>query len=173
MILPHLFRIEVDELVATLPDKDPRGFLADEAKKIQKQRQEQKIISKPAPPPNWKCYPMVFKVGVNIDANGNWLGRSRLPRCRRCDGVLSPRENHVCPGYIPKYKELTQEDRENWEAKREERRQERWEARCEREQEEFDQEAWESRTVECSRCGGEIHGIDDDHECPDQDFDGE
>ena len=156
-------------VVVSLPDKEPKGFLADEAKKIQKQRQERKIISKPSPPPNWKCYTMLFKVGVNIDANGNWLGRSRLPRCNRCDGVLSPREHHVCPGYIPKFKELTQEDRENWESQREDRwqemRQARWEREQKREHEEFDEAAWEQRTVECRRCGGEIHGIDDSHEC--------
>jgi hypothetical protein len=153
-------------VVVTLPDKEPRGVLANEAKKIQHQRQERKIISKPSPPPNWKCYTMLFKVGVNIDANGNWLGRSRLPRCNRCHGVLSPREHHVCPGYAHKYKERTQEDWENIESKRRERRQERSEARWEREHEEFDEAAWEQRTVECRRCSGEIHGIDDPHECP-------
>ena len=51
-------------------------------------------------PPNWKCYPGVFVVGRNIDEHGNWLG-GRLPRCNRCDGLLPPRENHVCPGYTP------------------------------------------------------------------------
>jgi hypothetical protein len=152
-------------VVGTRPDKEPKGLLAEEAKRLLKEKRDRKIISKPSPPPNWKCYTMLFKVGVNIDANGNWLGRSRLPRCNRCDGVLSPREHHVCPGYAPKYKELTQEDRENWESKREERWQEERQSRWEREHEEFDEAAWEQRTVECRRCGGEIHGIDDPHEC--------
>jgi hypothetical protein len=43
----------------------------------------------------------VFVVGRNIDEHGNWLG-GRLPRCHRCDGLLPPKENHVCPGYMPR-----------------------------------------------------------------------
>lgn len=123
--------------------------------------QTQRAERRERPVPNWKCYTMLFVVGKNIDANGNWLG-GKLPRCKRCDGRLDPKENHVCEGFVPKYKELTQQDHENWETKREERRQARWE----REDEEFDEAAWEQRTVECRRCGGEIYGIDDPHECP-------
>jgi hypothetical protein len=50
-------------LVVTLPDKEPKGLLADEAKKIQKQRQERRIITAayPRPPvPNYKCHPFLF-----------------------------------------------------------------------------------------------------------------
>jgi hypothetical protein len=159
-------------VVGVRPDKDPKGFLAEEAKRLHKEKQARKIISKPAPPPNWKCYTGVFKVGVNIDKNGNWLGRSPLPRCKRCDGVISPKEHHLCPGFIPKYRERTDEDWENIESKREERRQERMEAYWDRrrEQEEFDEQEWEQRTIECKRCGEEIHGIDDPHDC--RDFEG-
>jgi hypothetical protein len=63
------------------------------------QRQRGKIISGDRPlPPNYKCYPDAFK-GL-VDEHGNWLG-GKLPACRVCQGLLPPRENHVCPGYYP------------------------------------------------------------------------
>lgn len=45
---------------------------------------------------------MIFVVGENIDEHGNWLG-GQLPKCRVCQGLLPPREHHVCDGYHPKY----------------------------------------------------------------------
>lgn len=117
---------------------------------------------------------VVFFVGKNIDENGRWLG-GKLPPCNVCGGTIHPQEHHKCEGFVPKFRERTQEDWENIESKREERRQERRQARWEREeeQEEFDEAAWEARTVECRRCGAEVYGINDEHECEDQDFDGE
>jgi hypothetical protein len=51
-------------------------------------------------PPNWKCYPELFK--GRVDEHGNWLG-GRVPKCKVCQGLLQPQENHVCEGYYPKY----------------------------------------------------------------------
>ena len=108
--------------IVTLPDKEPSGFLVDEAKRLQQQRQERKIVSgakPPSPPPNWKCYPMIFVVGKNIDEHGNWKG-GRLPRCRKCQGNLPPREHHVCPGFQPMFPTTDPEEcSANWEARRE------------------------------------------------------
>ena len=108
--------------IVTLPDKEPFGFLVDEAKRLQQQRQERKIVSgakPPSPPPNWKCYPMIFVVGKNIDEHGNWKG-GRLPRCRKCQGNLPPREHHVCPGFQPMFPTADPEERRaKWEARRE------------------------------------------------------
>jgi len=108
--------------IVTLPDKEPFGFLVDEAKRLQQQRQERKIVSgakPPSPPPNWKCYPMIFVVGKNIDEHGNWKG-GRLPRCRKCRGNLPPREHHVCPGFQPMFPTADPEERRaKWEARRE------------------------------------------------------
>ena len=108
--------------IVTLPDKEPSGFLVDEAKRLQQQRQERKIVSgakPPSPPPNWKCYPMIFVVGKNIDEHGSWKG-GRLPRCRKCQGNLPPREHHVCPGFQPMFPTTDPEERSaKWEARRE------------------------------------------------------
>jgi hypothetical protein len=67
-------------------------------------------------PPNWICYPMVFVVGKNIDSHGHWLG-GRLPRCKRCHGILPPQENHDCPGYIERLgglQPMGREERSAW-----------------------------------------------------------
>jgi hypothetical protein len=45
-------------------------------------------------PPNRICYAEAFK---------DWRPGKAVPRCRRCDYLLHPNENHVCPGYTPKY----------------------------------------------------------------------
>jgi hypothetical protein len=108
--------------IVTLPDKEPSGFLVDEAKRLQQQRRERKIVSgakPPSPPPNWKCYPMIFVVGKNIDEHGSCKG-GRLPRCRKCQGNLPPREHHVCPGFQPMFPTTDPEERRaQWEARRE------------------------------------------------------
>lgn len=107
----------------------PKGKLVYETKVVAtkpepKQQQSQK--QKPRPPaPNWKCYPMIFKIGVNIDHNGNWLG-GKLPTCRVCEGLLPPKDNHVCSGFKPKYVENTPEREERWEEKRKLIRESNW-----------------------------------------------
>jgi hypothetical protein len=62
---------------------------------------------------------MIFVVGKNIDEHGNWKG-GRLPRCRKCQGNLPPREHHVCPGFQPMFPTADPEERRaKWEARRE------------------------------------------------------
>src|ERR1039458_1830682 len=48
-------------------------------------------------PPNWKCYPELFK--GRVSSTGEWLG-GKIPKCKRCAGLLHPDENHECPGYL-------------------------------------------------------------------------
>lgn len=101
---------------------EPTWGLAEEAKKIQRQKQEERAARAErranTAPPNWRCYPMLFKVGVNIDANGNWLG-GKLPPCKVCEGIIHPQENHVCDGFRAKYVEHDDEWHERQEYKRE------------------------------------------------------
>ena len=105
--------------IVTLPDKEPSGFLVDEAKRLQRQRQERKIVSgtkPPSPPPNWKCYPMIFVVGRNIDEHGNWKGVG----CRAAGSAkgIYRREHHVCPGFQPMFPSTDPEERRaKWEAR--------------------------------------------------------
>jgi hypothetical protein len=119
-------------------------------------RRERAATRKKEGVPNWKCYlGVVFFIDVNIDENGNWLG-GRLPRCRRCDENLQPKEHHTCEGFVPKYMEWTEERVERAEARREAIRDDRWE----------NSEApapWEDpddRVMECA-CGELIHGIEE------------
>jgi hypothetical protein len=81
--------------------------------------QTQRAERRERPVPNWKCYPMVFIVGKNIDEYGNWLG-GKLPKCRVCEGILRPKDNHQCEGYQPKFAEHDQEWHERQDARREE-----------------------------------------------------
>jgi|ERR1035437_460871 hypothetical protein len=61
------------------------------------------------PLPNRLCYPDAFK---------DWKPGMRVPKCRVCEGVLYPEENHVCDGFKPKYEEWTEERSERWEERR-------------------------------------------------------
>jgi len=64
------------------------------------------------PVPNRICYAdTAFK---------NWKPGMRLPKCRRCDAILHPEENHKCEGFKPKYVEHDQEWHERQDARREE-----------------------------------------------------
>lgn len=109
-------------------DTKPSGSLYEQAKAIlaekAKAKAERQAKRDAEPVPNWRCYPTVFKVGVNIDETGRWLG-GRLPRCKVCEANLHPGENHKCDGFKPKFKEHTKEAHERWEAKREEIRESR------------------------------------------------
>jgi hypothetical protein len=71
-------------------------------------RQERAAARAERPVPNYLCYPEAFK--GRVDEHGNWLG-GKVPKCRKCGGNLQPKENHVCPGFIPKYSELPLEER--------------------------------------------------------------
>jgi hypothetical protein len=109
-------------VIVTLPDKEPKGVLADEAKQLQKQKQERRIVAgarSPRPVPNYLCYPEAFK---DYDPKtGGWKdGKSRrVPKCRVCGDNLQPMENHKCEGFKPKYPEYTEERHRRWEEQRE------------------------------------------------------
>jgi hypothetical protein len=106
--------------IVTLPDKEPTGFYADEAKKIQKQRQERKIIADAKPPrpvPNYICYSFVFP---NYDPKTGKGAPRPLPKCKPCGGVIHPQEHHVCPGFQPMFPTTDPEERRaKWEEQRE------------------------------------------------------
>jgi hypothetical protein len=118
------------------------------AKQLQKQKQEERQARAErranTPVPNWIAYKdIVFKVGVNVDETGRWLG-GKLPPCKVCGGILPPREHHICSGFEPKFVEHTPERKERWEAKREEIRESRL-----------------KRPPTCSVCGEEMEDIED------------
>jgi hypothetical protein len=158
-------------------DTKPSGALWEQAKAIlaaKAQAKAERQAKRDAEPvPNWRCYPMVFIVGKNIDHNGNWLG-GMLPKCRVCEDRLPPREHHVCSGFTPKYVERTEETKQRWEAKREEIRESRQRQRyatcsvCGEEIEDFEmgQWHWDSHEGLPERVG---QGVDGEH---DGDLDG-
>jgi hypothetical protein len=85
--------------------RSPVNPIAEEAKKhqrqLQRQRQEARAARADRPVPNRIAYAdTAFK--DRYDANGKWLG-GKVPRCRKCDGLLHPEENHRCPGFIARY----------------------------------------------------------------------
>ena len=128
-------------------DTKPSGALWEQAKAIlaaKAQAKAERQAKRDAEPvPNWRCYPMVFIVGKNIDHNGNWLG-GILPKCRVCEDILPPREHHVCSGFKPKYVEHDEAWKEKQEAKREEIRESR-----------------PKRRIVCSVCGEEMPEMED------------
>jgi len=89
-------------VVVTMPAKEPTGHLADEAKTIQKQKQERKIIAAEKRQerydnaPNRICYAELYE---HWKASGG-----KLPKCNRCRAILHWEEHHDCPGFIPKYR---------------------------------------------------------------------
>lgn len=99
--------------------RSPKNPLAEEAKRNQKQkelqRQERAAARAARPVPNRICYAdTAFK---------GWKPGTRLPKCRRCDAILHPEENHACPGFQPKYAEHDQGWHERQDARREQIRQ--------------------------------------------------
>ena len=100
-------------VVVTMPAKEPTGHLADEAKTIQKQKQERKIIAAEKRQerydnaPNRICYAELY---AQWKANGG----GKLPKCKKCRATIHWEEHHNCPGYIPRYRtkpSLTPEER--------------------------------------------------------------
>ena len=86
-------------VVVTMPDKKPLGVLAIEAEQLLKAKQERLAAERARraaiPVPNRICYAeTAFK---------DWQPGMPIPKCRKCQGLLHPEENHVCPGYHPKY----------------------------------------------------------------------
>jgi len=104
-------------------------------------------------PPNYICYPEAFK--GRVDKHGNWLG-GQLPRCRRCKELLPPKENHVCPGYVP---ELPYEDYAGHIERMEEQREEHHEAIAEKRKQDR-----QDRLRTCKRCLATVEP-EDEHEC--------
>jgi len=108
-------------VVVTLPDEEPKGFYADEAKTRQRQKQEEAIARAEArantPIPNYVCYRFLFP---NFDPKTGKGAPRPLPKCRVCrDAVLHPMEHHVCPGFTPLYVEHDEEWHDRMEARRE------------------------------------------------------
>jgi hypothetical protein len=92
---------------------------------------------------NEHTYPELYAKWQAAATNG---GSRKLPKCRRCDGVIHWGEPaHVCPGFQPKYAEHDQEWHERQDARREEIR----EAKHQRE------------TPTCKLCGAELPTLDD------------
>jgi hypothetical protein len=93
-------------------DTEASGSLADEAKKIQKQRQERKIIAAEKRQerydnaPNRICYADLYE---QWKANGC----GKVPKCKKCRATIHWEEHHNCPGFIPRYRtnRLTPEER--------------------------------------------------------------
>jgi hypothetical protein len=102
--------------------------------------------SKPEPRPkrlvpNYICYPSAFP---NYDpATGKGCPRP-LPKCRVCGDILFPKDNHVCPGFTPKFVEHD----DVWEQKQEAKRKEITESN-------------RTRFKKCSACHEIIHDHDD------------
>lgn len=121
--------------------EEPSGFLADQARQIQKQRQEQKLIAaanaKPFVMLNKHSYRWLYEAyQARVKAGGS----PRLEKCKRCEAVLHWEEHaHVCSGFKPKYVEHDEEWKERQQARREAIRESRPE-----------------RVIVCSVCGEEI-----------------
>lgn len=98
--------------------EEPSGFLADQAKQIQKQRQEQKLIAAATAKPfvmlNKHTYAWLYE---QWKANGG----GKLPKCERCREYTIHWDEpaHVCEGYKSQFVEHTPERKERWEAERE------------------------------------------------------
>jgi hypothetical protein len=106
---------------------------------IQKAKQGQKptvVKADPGPVPN--------RIAYKDTAFKDWKPGMRVPKCRVCEGVLYPEENHVCSGFVPKYVEHDDEWFEREEAKREAIR-----------------ESNRNRPPKCAACHQVIRDVDD------------
>jgi hypothetical protein len=108
-------------VVGTLPDKEPSGFYADEAKKRQQQKQERLAVARErranTPIPNYQCYRFLFP---NFDPKTGKGAPRPLPKCRVCrEAVLHPMEHHTCEGFKPMFVEHDEAWKERMEARRE------------------------------------------------------
>ena len=91
--------------IVTLPE-EPMGVLADEAKTIQRQKQERKIVAAEKRQerydnaPNRICYAELYaQWKARVDAGGS----RKLPKCNRCRATIHWEEHHNCPGFVPRY----------------------------------------------------------------------
>lgn len=115
------------------------------AKKLLEQKREEAAARREAranaPVPNYICYAWLFP---NFDPKTGKGAPSPLPKCKKCDGIIHPMDNHKCEGFTPKYVERTEETKQRWEAKREEIRESRQ----------------RQRYPTCSVCGEEIEDFE-------------
>lgn len=106
--------------------KSPENPNIAAAKTLLKERAEKTAVRREArgnaPVPNYICYAWLFP---NYDPKTGRGAPSPLPKCKKCEGIIAPKEHHVCSGFQPKFVEHTPERKERWEAKREEIRESR------------------------------------------------
>jgi hypothetical protein len=88
--------------------RSPANPIADEARQHQRQEEERLAAERAKraerPVPNRICYADLYE---QWKANGG----GKLPKCKRCRGIIRWEENHQCPGFIPRYRELDPETR--------------------------------------------------------------
>lgn len=126
--------------VVAVEPKEPTGALYLAAKAIlaskAKAKGEREAKWAATPVPNRICYAgTAFK---------NWKPGMPVPPCRVCGDLLHPEENHVCPGFKPKYVEHDEASHERQEARREEIR------------------ASKTKAVPtCDECGAEMPTLED------------
>ena len=131
-----------------------------------------------APVPNYIAYGWLFP---NYDPRTGAGAPRPLPKCRKCECTLQPKEHHdsnLCV-FTPKYVEHTPERKERWEGKREEIRESRLEEMRESRNTHYCDHCGEEllheehaiehaedcrRTVECPDCGEELEFMVE-HEC--------
>jgi hypothetical protein len=140
--------------------RSPENSLVAEAEKNQKQerlrlqteRAERADRRAERGVPNYICYSFLFP---NYDPQTGKGCPRPLPKCRVCEGILHPQENHKCEGFTPKYVEHDDEWRERQEAKREYAREMRREQRVE-------YRAARLEMIREARENGELYGREDD-----------
>jgi hypothetical protein len=114
----------------------PKGKLVYESKVVASKPKPKAPPRPRGPVPNIVCYATTaFK---------DWKPGMVLPKCRRCEAILFPKDNHVCPGFVPKYVEHDEEWEQHQEAKREAIRESNLRA-----------------PLTCAGCGDEINCHDD------------
>ena len=84
----------------------PKNPVAEAAKQHQRQLQEECDAAAQRRydnAPNTVCYAdTAFK---------DWQPGMPIPKCRKCRGRLHPTEHHLCPGFIPRYRDLDTDTR--------------------------------------------------------------
>jgi hypothetical protein len=100
-------------VVATMPDTTPVGLQV-EAKKILAEREARlradRARRSAIPVPNRICYATTAFL--------KWKPGDRIPKCRVCEGLLHPNDNHVCPGFTPKFVDHDEAWHQNQDSKR-------------------------------------------------------
>jgi hypothetical protein len=95
--------------------ESPVNPIAEEASAREREKEAQRAADRERranrPVPDYICYPEAFK-DYDPETCGWKDGKARkLPKCRVCEGILFPQENHKCSGYRPKYSDVPPEER--------------------------------------------------------------